>query len=179
MPPAPTHPPTATPLYKTLHTTALTFVTSLSLHPTSPTRISTPLIRAIRTPTFRHVFGHNFFVSLSPFSASLDTDGFIAHVSHIVPALQSWEIEVTGLVVDEVKREVVCRCSYWMGVKGGEGGKATTVENDLVWWLSMCGDGDEMKVDRAVEFVDSEAGKRIMELVMQAKGMGEGGEKEA
>jgi hypothetical protein len=159
----PCPPSSSSALYKTLHTTALSFIHSLDQHLT-PTLLNIPKIRALRTSNYTHNWGHNYHVSTSPhLQGTKDLNEFIAHMQSMLPLLESWNTEVNDVVVDEAKEMVVVRASYWMKVRGQE-----EVENDLVWWLWMEGGGE--RVEKAVEFLDGEATRRIGEIIREAKG---------
>jgi hypothetical protein len=86
----------------------------------------------------------------------LDLDGFLAHMRKMLPRLDSVHTYVSDVAVDEARRMVVVRASYWMKVKGNE-----AVENDLVWLLWMDESGNRVK--SSVELLDAEATKRIAE----------------
>ncbi|KAF2684404.1 hypothetical protein K458DRAFT_388877 [Lentithecium fluviatile CBS 122367] len=163
MPPIDSSPASATsPFYKTLHATTLSFIHSL-FESQSSTRIDAPLIHAVHTPSYNHSWGHNYFVSTHPgLQGTHDLDSFLAHMQDMLTKLESWRTDIKNVVVDEVKRMVVVRASYWMKVKGAE-----TVENDLVWWLWMDESGE--RVERSIEFVDAEAARRIEEVMMGTK----------
>jgi len=94
----------------------------------------------------------------------MDLERYIAHLNTMLPRLESWDTRITDIAVDEMKRVCVVRGSYFIEVKGV--GKA--VENDIVWWLWM--DGEGKLVERGMEFVDGVATGRIRELI---RGMGE------
>ena len=79
----------------------------------------------------------------------------------MLPNLQSWETTVTDVLVDEVKRKVMLRVSFWMVPKGkGEG-----VENDLLWVLELAEEGGGWKVRRSTEFIDGMAAGRLKEIM--------------
>lgn len=83
----------------------------------------------------------------------------------MIPLLESWHTDVSDVVVDEAKKMVIVRASYWMKIKG-----EAHVENDLIWWLCMDESGE--KVKRGIEFLDAEATGRIAELMMKREHSG-------
>lgn len=83
--------------------------------------------------------------------------------------LETWEAKLSDALVDETKREVMLRVSFFMRAKGVE----EVVENELVWVLGMEEqDGQGWKVCRSVEFVDGAAAGRLRELMMGGGGGG-------
>ncbi|KAF2704277.1 hypothetical protein K504DRAFT_495012 [Pleomassaria siparia CBS 279.74] len=163
----PSPPATASPLYKTMHATAIEFIESQTLDPTQPTRMSTSRIRAIRSPNFTHSWGHNYHVSITPpLRGTLSVDDFIAHLESMTPRLESWDTIITDMIVDEAKLSVVVRASYHMHAKGAE----EKVENDLVWFLDMEQGGK--RVQKGMEFIDAMAGARLRELMQGGGGKG-------
>jgi ketosteroid isomerase-like protein len=118
---------------------------------------------------FAHTWGHNYAVSQSArLQGTLSFARFAAHLQSMLPHLESWDNEVTDVTVDEARRRVVLRVSFWMKVQGEE-----SVENDLVWAVEV----DEVgKVRRSEEFVDAVAAGRLKELMMKgAQTQGGGG----
>ena len=85
----------------------------------------------------------------------------------MTPKLESWESEVTDVIVDEARTKVIVRSSYWMQPKGV--GKEERVENDLIWFLDLVEGDGEWKVSKSVEFIDGIASGRLMELMMGKK----------
>jgi hypothetical protein len=164
-------PPTASSLYTTLHTTALAFIDAQTQDPSCALRMDFDRIRGVVTPDFTHSWGHNYAVSLSPHIQGTSTfDQFISYLGTMLPRLESWETNVTDVLVDEMKRTVVLRISFMMEPKrGGEGkgDKGEVVENDLVWILEMDEQGKKVRGSR--EFVDGVAAGRIRELLMGGK----------
>ncbi|KAF2637530.1 hypothetical protein P280DRAFT_472237 [Massarina eburnea CBS 473.64] len=159
--PSETSEPHTKNLYKNLHTTAFAFIESLgySAHSPAPTHMNIPLILSLRTNTYTHSFGHNYFISTAPpLQGTYTLDEFIAHLTRTTSMLESWQSEVRDICVDEAKRMVVARAGFWMKVKGEE-----AVENDLVWWLWM--DGEGRKVERSIEFLDGVATKKLKKLM--------------
>lgn len=125
-------------------------------------------------PSFSHSFGPNFAVSQAPkLGGAFTIDSFIDHLSNMTPALDTWDIQVKGIVVDEMGESVVVRASYGMCVKGVE----EKVENDVVWWLELeerldngqIGQGNDgdggWRVRKSTEMMDGAAAARIKELM--------------
>ena len=157
----PTPPDSANDLYRTLFATAYEFVHSHDQDRDQPSRLNLDRVRAIRTTNHTHRFGHNFFVSFQPtFQSAHSLDQFIAHISTILPKLETWDTYITDIVVDETKKMCVVRASYFMKPSAAD----EPVENDLVWWLWM--DEGGRKVEKAMEFIDPTAAGRIKELMM-------------
>jgi hypothetical protein len=156
----------ASTLYSTLHDTAIHFVQSSALDSSKTTRIDEPRIRAVRSSSnFSHSWGHSYAASLSPvLSETLDVEGFINHLKVMTPKLESWDADVTDVMVDEARMKVVVRASYWMQPKGV--GKEARVENDIVWFLDLVEEEGGVKVKKSVEFVDGVAAGRLRELMM-------------
>ena len=140
-------PVSASPLYKTLHATGLEFVRSQNKDDAQPSRMSIDRIRAIRSSeNFEHSWGHDYFVNTAPhLQGTLDIDGFVAHLNKMCPFLESWDTNITDVMVDEQQKRVVLRASYYMLVKGAE----APVENDLVWFLTMDEEGRKVKKSMA------------------------------
>lgn len=161
--------------YAMLKETALSFVNSQAYNAQLETRMDFPFLRSLTTPSFSHTFGPSHSVSCSPkLQGSFTIDTFITHLEGMIPNLDRWDIEVKGIVVDEVGASVVVRASYWMQVKGG----TERVENDVVWWLEMEEESREgavgekreggvggWKVRKSTEMVDMGAAGRIRELM--------------
>lgn len=80
--------------------------------------------------------------------------------------LETWEAKISDVLVDEAKREVMLRISFFMRAKGVE----EVVENEIVWVLGMEEQGEkeqgQWKVCWSVEFVDGVAAGRLKELMM-------------
>lgn len=81
----------------------------------------------------------------------------------MMPSLESWDTTVTGIIVDEAKRRVVLRISFWMRVKEVK----ELVEDDLLWMLEMDDTSEKVKSE---EFVDDAAAERIKEIMMSSCG---------
>lgn len=163
--PQPSPPPTASPLYHTLHATALSFIAAQTHIPnTNPTlRLNFPLLRSLCTPSFQHTWGHAYFVSTTPhLQGTYDIDAFMIHLARMLPRLENWETQVRDVVVDEARGVVVLRVGFAMRVKGAE--EEETVENELMWVLKMEKWEGNMRVRRSTEFVDVAAVGRIAEL---------------
>jgi hypothetical protein len=160
----PTPPKSASSLYQTLHQTALSFVDSLKkAEDGSP--FNEPLFRSVRTSNYYHLFGHNHFVSTAPhLQGEKDLEGFISHVISMMPKLEKYDSNVEDIMVDESKRAVVLRATYYMKPMGAE----QAVENDLVWWLWM--DESGKKVERSTEFVDAFATMKLGQMLSMVKG---------
>ena len=173
--PAPQH---ASPKYTRLKTAALAFIAAQTHTPSLAHGMDTAALRNCVTPAYAHAFGPDYAVSQAPkLQGAFKIDGFIAHTQKMIPALETWEVRIEGVVVDEVGESVAVRVKYEMRVKGvGEG-----IRNDVVWWLEMeegTGRGEGWRVRRSVEMVDGVAAGRIGELVLGVGGDGEvaGGE---
>lgn len=83
----------------------------------------------------------------------------------MTPHLESWDIKITDVMVDETRQMACVRASYFMEAKGI--GEQEKVENDLIWWLQMEEDGK--KVEKAVEFIDGVASMKLMEVMKSMK----------
>lgn len=81
----------------------------------------------------------------------------------MVPRMESWDLRVSDVLVDEAQMRGVVRVSYFMRVKGV--GEEDVVENDILWILGFEKEGEEVKVCRSVEFVDGVAAGRLRELM--------------
>ncbi|XP_014555629.1 hypothetical protein COCVIDRAFT_61638, partial [Bipolaris victoriae FI3] len=157
-------PTTASQTYKSLHATSLSFITAQSFNPSLSTRMNIPLLSSLCTPSFTHTFGHHHAVSAAPpLQGTFSFSAFAAHLGAMVPRMESWELRVADVLVDEVQMRGVVRVSYFMKVKGG--GEGHVVENDVLWVLGFEREGDEVKVCRSVEFVDGVAAGRLRELM--------------
>lgn len=163
-PSEPTPPASANERYKALFATAVEFIHSLDQDPNQKLRMDIDRVRAVRTPNFEHSFGHNNFVaSKPPLQKPKSVDGFVEHLKTMAPKLESWDTDITDVVVDENRSVCTVRASYYMKPLGAD----HAVENDLVWWLWMEEGGK--KVEKAVEFIDPTAMAKIMEIMMAAK----------
>lgn len=155
--------------YTRLKDTALSFIDAQKHNPNlnNEDKMDFEALRSLATQGFTHSFGPTYSVSQTPkLQGSFDFERFKAHLESMLPHLETWDIDVRGVVVDEVGRSAVVRAMYRMFVKGKEEG----VENDVVWWLEMEEHGDEWKVRKSTEMVDFGASKRIAELMMAGKG---------
>jgi hypothetical protein len=166
--------------YTALKETALAFIDAQRRNPALSTGMDVDALRNLVTKSFSHSFGPTYSVSHAPrLQGPFTVEKFIEHVSAMIPQLESWDIDPTGIVVDEVGSSVVVRASYMMHV-GGE-----RIENDIVWWLELeeglkgseTGEGNEVgggwKVRKSTEIVDMGAAARIKELMMRGKGQAE------
>lgn len=162
---------------------ALAFIYAQSHHATMEVKLDITALRQCVTPSFSHVFGPNYTVSRAPkLHGAFTIDSFIEHLSSMTPVLETWDIQVRCIVVDEIGESVVIRASYGMWVKGAE----EKVENDVVWWLELeeRRSGNELgeetdgstgwKVRRSTEMVDGAAMRRIKELMTNELGLGDG-----
>ncbi|EMD94096.1 hypothetical protein COCHEDRAFT_1069631, partial [Bipolaris maydis C5] len=160
-------PPTsASQTYKSLHTTSLAFISAQSFNPTLPPRMNIPLLKSLCTSSFTHTFGHHHAVSAAPpLQGTFSFDAFAAHLGAMVPRMESWELRVADVLVDEVLMRCVVRVSYFMRVKGVDEGDV--VENDVLWMLGFEkeAEGEGVKVCTSVEFVDGVAAGRLRELM--------------
>ncbi|KAH7382706.1 hypothetical protein DE146DRAFT_681695 [Phaeosphaeria sp. MPI-PUGE-AT-0046c] len=151
----------ASPTYCQLHTTALAFIDAQAQTAEHPSRMNFEKIEALCTTEFQQSWGHNYAISLSPrLQGTHSFSEFRKHLAMMLPSLESWETTVTEVIVDEAKRKVVLRISFWMRVKGAE----EMVENDLLWVLEMDDTGE--KVKKSVEFVDGIAAGKIKEIIL-------------
>jgi hypothetical protein len=152
----------ASQTYTQLHATALAFIDAQAQDPTQPLGMNFARIEALCTSDFEHSWGHNYSISLSPrLQGTLSFSQFTKHFEIMLPNLESYEITVTDVTVDEVMRKVVLRISFWMHAKGTE----EKVENDLMWVVEM--DEEGKKVRRSREFIDGVAAGRLKELMMR------------
>ncbi|KAL1592278.1 hypothetical protein SLS60_011355 [Paraconiothyrium brasiliense] len=159
--PEPQAPSDASQLYKTLLATATEFVHCQDRDETQSTRMNLERVRAIRSTNFLHSFGHNTLVSANPaLQGEFTVDSFLAHVTKMMSKLETWDMRISDIVVDETRKMCVVRVSYFMKPYGAE----QPVENDLIWWLWIEEGGK--RVMKAVEFVDGVATGRIGELLM-------------
>ena len=160
-------PPTsASLLYKFLHSTALGFINAQTQNDELPSRMAFERIRTYCSPSFQHFWGHNYAVSVSPpLQGTHDFDGFVAHLQSMLPKLESWNADVTDVVVDEVRMKVMLRISFYMRAKGAE---KKVVENDLLWALEMerHGDEEDVKIRKSTEFVDGTAAERLRYIML-------------
>jgi hypothetical protein len=157
-------PSTASPLYKALHSTALGFSAAQIQDDNLSNRMNFDKMRTYCSPSFQHSWGHNYSVSVSPpLQRTHSFDGFVMHLQSMLPRLASWKADVTDVIVDEVRMQVVLRISVWMQGKGAE----EKVENDLLWVMEMerLGDG-EVRIKGSREFVDGVAAGRLKEVMM-------------
>ncbi|KAF2188646.1 hypothetical protein K469DRAFT_565198 [Zopfia rhizophila CBS 207.26] len=163
--PSPSLPPSSSPVYETLHATALEFIRSQDQDPTSASRINTDRLRAICSRNdFQHSWGHHYFTTTNPtLSNTHDVDGFIAHLNSMLPRLESWDTKISSIIIDEVEKMAVVRVSYFMLVRGAN----EPVENDLVWFLTM--DEEGRKVIRSIEFIDAAASSKLREIMRVVK----------
>lgn len=162
-------PPTsASATYEALHKTALDFISAQAQNSLFPSRMDFDRIRALCSTDFQHSWGHNYATYRAPpIQGSHSVDAFIAHLQKMLPSLESWETDITDIIVDEVQLKVMLRLSFWMRAKGVS--KEDIVENDLLWLLEMSKDGvndnRSMKVRRSVEFIDAVAAGKLKELM--------------
>lgn len=152
--------------YTSLKQTALSFITAQSYHPHLPTKMDFPTLSSLLASSYTHSFGPAHAVSQAPkLQETFSADGFIQHLQGMVGSFSSWEVQVVGVVVDEVGRSVVVRVRYGIFVGGEE-----TV-NEVVWWLDMEEEeGGGWKVGRSLEMLDAVAAGRIRELMVKGQG---------
>lgn len=158
-------PAAASTFYKTLHATTIEFIHSLDKDDNTPDGMNIDRIKKIRSSIgFEHSWGHNYLVSTAPpLAAKLDIEGLIKHLCTMLPHLESWDIQITDISIDELQRRAVVRGSYFMRAKGAQ----ETVENDLVWFLTIEEDGK--KVQKSMEFLDAAGRARLMETMAMGK----------
>jgi hypothetical protein len=155
-------PPAASEMYTQLHSTALAFIDAQAHDATQPHGMNFARIESLCASDFEHSWGHNYAVSLNPrLQGTFSFAQFTKHLEAMLPNLDSFEITVTDVTVDEMLRKVVLRISFWMLAKGAE----ERVENDLVWVVEM--DEEGKKVRRSREFIDGIAAGRLKELMME------------
>lgn len=155
-----TPPASASQTYSRLFNTAQDFINAFAKDPSLPLQMDFDRIGALCAPDFQHSFGHNYAVSLAPpLQGSRDFDGFIAHLQSMLPALESWETNITDVTVDETLMKVFLRISYYMRPKGAS--KDETVENDLLWLLEMTEVAGEVRISKSKEFVDAIAATKL------------------
>jgi hypothetical protein len=155
----------ASKLYSTLHDTAIEFIDSSSRVPSEVNRMDEARVRAVRSQNYAHTWAHNYLVSKIPgLSDVLDVDGLIHHLNNMTANLDSWDTDVTDVMVDEVRKKVIVRASYWIQPKGLE-----KVENDLIWFLDLVEEDGAWKVSKSVEFIDGLATVKVLELIMGKK----------
>jgi len=115
-------------------------------------------------PDFRFSWGHNFFVSKTPFlQHPVDGEGFVKHQSAIAPSLATWWIEPTKTCVDVEQRSAVLRGNFYMVAKG----QSEPVVNDIIFWVEM--DEEGKKVVKAMEFIDPTASAELGERIKASK----------
>lgn len=72
-------------------------------------------IKALCTTDFQHSWGHNYAIKLNPrLQGTCSFSDFSGHLATIMPSLESRDTTVTGIIVDEAKKRVVLRISFWM-----------------------------------------------------------------
>lgn len=168
------------PKRSALQETALSFINAQAHNPSLPSGMDYDSLRRLVTPQYTHSFGPAYAVAQMPkLQGGFTMDAFIEHLGGMLPNLETWEIEVKSVVVDEVGERVVVRVGYGMCVKGVQ----ERVENEVVWWFELeegekgseTGEGNEVgggwRIRRSEEIVDSVAAVRIRELMMQGKGV--------
>lgn len=121
-------------------------------------------LRAIRSPSYRHSFGHSYMVTKSPNLHDMSMDGWIEHVARMTPFIQSWRAEVKNAWVDESKKEVLLAVVHTMQPKGVQ--EADAIPHEVMWTLKMNETGD--KVEEAAEYLDAMAMADIRELIRAA-----------
>lgn len=157
----PSPPANASKSYLQLRTTALAFIDALAEVPDHPSRMDFERMKTLCTTDFQHSWGHTYATSLNArLQGEHSISSFVAHLAAMLPNFESWEVRVTDVTIDEVKKQAVVRASFYMLVKEAE----ASVENDLLWVLDMDDAGE--KVRTSVEFIDSVATGKIKELMM-------------
>lgn len=166
-------------LLKTTHHFLSTFQ-STTPSPSTPTMDPSPLF-ATTAPSYTHTMGPKHFVERSPHLQSSKTAAEFAqhlermtalfdHVEYWVLGEQEGDPEGAGVVVDEVKRVVVCSVVHKMVVKAGkgedgdgeEGREKRTVCNEVTWWFWF---SEEGLVERTREVLDASAAVEIARLM--------------
>lgn len=130
-------------------------MTAILPHPRGTNTVDRAAILANLAASYKHDFGHSYFVATRPpLQGEKDGPGFVAHMSGMAPALQTWDIRVTQRCVDAARRSAVVRADFYMTPRGGE-----TVVNDIVFWMQMDESGE--KLVRVTEFVDPVASAEL------------------
>jgi hypothetical protein len=161
----PDPPLAASSAYIQLHTTALAFIDAQAQAPEHPDRMDFDRISELCTSDYQHSWGHNYATSLNPrFQGTQSFHDFATHLRAMLPNLKSWETTVTDTTVDEPKRKVILRISFWMVPRDTE----EPVENDLLWMLEMDEEGKKIKSSK--EFVDGVAAAKLKEIIMANSG---------
>lgn len=147
--------------YINLHATTLAFIDAQAQDPSQPLRMNFKCIEEICTTDYEHSWGHNYAVAMNPrLQGTHSFSQFKKHLEAMLPNLESWKTTVTDVLVDEARRKVMLRVSFWMVPKGSH----AAVENDLLWMLEMNREGTKLK--KSTEFVDGIAAGRLEEFMM-------------
>jgi hypothetical protein len=156
----PETPPNASALYVQLHMTALAFIDAQAQTTDAESRMSFDQLESLCAPNYQHSWGHNFATSLSPrVQGTHSFTQFKAHLEVMMPNLKSWDTTVTDITVDELRKKVVLRASFFMVAKGAQ----LQVENDLLWMLEM--DEEGKRIQKSVEFIDGIAAGKLKEMI--------------
>lgn len=167
----------ATKRYTDLKNAALAFVNAQIHTPNLGTEMDFATLERTVTPSYSHTFGPDYAVSQVPkLQGTFTIDNFTRHLGSMLPALETWAIQIGNSVVDEVGQSVAVRASYRMQVKGAD----KVIENDVVWWLELeerlsgtdSGEWDHCggwRVRRSTEIVDVAAVRKIRELITDTR----------
>ncbi|KAK6421713.1 hypothetical protein LTR95_016778 [Oleoguttula sp. CCFEE 5521] len=157
-------------LYSILHATAEAWV--LATLPKTPgtNEVDYDRIVSLLTPDAEISWGHSLFVSQTPPLRGTKTpDGFLEHMKSMAPRLGTWQIAITDISVDTVKRSAVVRADFDMQAEvDGE-----VVRNEILFWVKL--DESGTKVKASTEFVDPIASGRLRELMMAKAAKAGGG----
>jgi hypothetical protein len=161
-------PEQASDLYKTLHSLAITYLTS-----------GTKTLLALRSDDATHSWGHNYLVTKNPSLAPITTAlGFEAHLQSSGRYFSDGTTQISDIIIDEYRFKASVRMSYFLTIKDKTGGAGEEVENDLIWLLTFIktdGEGSELhydgwRVKNGIEFIDAAASGRMGQLAREANG---------
>lgn len=123
----------------------------------------------IRSPDAIHSWGHNYLVRRNPkLGERMDNEAFRAHLHSTGPYLQSGDVKVHDITIDEFRRTSVIHMSYFLRPAQSN----ETVEQELIWTLKFTDDKalDNIFIKESVEFIDAAASSRVGEIIRTIHG---------
>jgi ketosteroid isomerase-like protein len=163
-------PQSASPTYKALFLRAVEFIDTMQRDADLPDLMDFDRLRACTAPDYMHDWGHNYAVSHLPkLQGKYNWAQFHQHFQMMLPRMERADTTITDINVDEHQMKVTLRVSLVVQAKGTTNEEA--VENDMLWFLEMVEEGEEVKIRRSTEFLDMMAMKRFGDLMAEKSGM--------
>jgi ketosteroid isomerase-like protein len=153
----------STAFYDRLAETASNFVLSTSPKTPGTNEPDRERFHAFVAPSFTHSWGHKHFVSTNPgVQGDVDANEFFNRMTKVCGGMQTWEILVREVTVDERRRTAVVRADFMITI-----GENKPVVNDIVWYVTTDESGEKVVGSR--EFIDAIAANELAQLMRSRK----------